>query len=147
MHFDLIILTTSESSEEYLINRSEPAKAISSAQGTLTGLVAQQTATNTESPDVKTDSLAMKDGLDIIMTAKVSDTAEKKAKRQDIIVVERDGTQAFVDGFVPKLAKQFGRMERVALEKLSSYLLKPKTTVISTIELSKPVPPRLPTAR
>ncbi|KAI4289981.1 MAG: hypothetical protein L6R35_000743 [Caloplaca aegaea] len=139
MHFDLIILTTSESSKEYLINHSEPAKAILSAQGILTGLVPHQTATNTESPDVKTVSLAMKDGLDIIMTAKVSDTPEKKAKRQDMVVVERDGTQAFVDALVPKLAEQFGRIERVALENLSSYPLKPKTTVISTVELGKPI--------
>lgn len=139
MQFDLIVLTTLESSEEYLIKRLASAKALLSTQGILTGLLPHDTASNVESTDVKTISLAMKNGMDIIMTAKLSGSPEKKFKGQDVILVERGGAQAFVDAFVPKLAERFGRIERVALEKLSSYPLMPKTTVISTIELDKPI--------
>ena len=137
--FDLVIFTTLESSEEYLLKRFESTKTVLGSQGVLTGLLPHQSASNVASTDFKTISLAMKDGMDIVMTTKLSDLPEKKAKEQDIIVVERAGTEAFVDAFIPKLAERFGHVERVALEKLSSYPLMPKTTVISTIELEKPI--------
>ena len=137
--FDLVIFTTLESSEEYLLKRFESTKAVLGSQGVLTGLLPHQSASNVGSTDFKTISLAMKDGMDVVMTTKLSDSPEKKPKEQDIIVVERAGTEAFVDAFIPKLAERFGHVERVALEKLSSYPLMPKTTVISTIELDKPI--------
>lgn len=137
--FDLVILTTLETSEEYLIKRLESAKMVLSTQGILTGILPYQTASKVGSTDVKTISLCMKDGLNIILTMKLSDPPEKKIKGQDVVLVERDGTQAFVNAFTIELAGSFGRVERVALEKLSSYPLMPKTTVISTIELGKPI--------
>ena len=137
--FDLVIFTTLESSEEYLLKRFESTKAVLGSQGILTGLLPHQSASNVGSTDFKTISLAMKDGMDIVLATKLSDSPEKKAKEQDIIVVERAGTEAFVDAFIPKLAERFGHVERVALEKLSSYPLMPKTTVISTVELAKPI--------
>lgn len=139
MEFDIIILTTPASSEEYLTKRLDSATAILSTQGFITGLLPHDTASKVESRELKTMTLDMKDGTDIVMITKLPESPEKKPKEQDVILVERDGTQAFVDGFIPELTERFGHIERVALDTLSSYPLKPKTTVISAIELDKPV--------
>ena len=139
MEFDIIILTTPASSEEYFTKRLDSATAILSTQGFITGLLPHDTASQVESRELKTMTLDMKDGTDIVMITKLPESPEKKSKEPNVILVERDGTQAFVDGFIPVLTERFGHIERVALDTLSSYPLKPKTTVISAIELDKPI--------
>ena len=136
---DIIILTTPASSEEYFTKRLDSTTAILGTQGFITGLLPHDTASKVESRDLKTMTLDMKDGTDIVMITKLPESSEKKPKEQNVILVERDGTQAFVDGFIPELTERFGHIERVAHDTLSSYPLKPKTTAISAIELDKPI--------
>lgn len=67
-------------------------------------------------------------------------TEAPKVKTRDILVVEEEYQSSFNDVLIRNLSKTLGQaVERVSLHSLTEATIKPKSTVISTIELTRPV--------
>ncbi|CAG8973482.1 hypothetical protein HYALB_00011077 [Hymenoscyphus albidus] len=66
-------------------------------------------------------------------------TEVAKIKRRDILVVEEAAQKSFNDILIKNLSKPLGQtVERVSLHDLTDAAVKPKSTIISTIELTRP---------
>ncbi|TVY83962.1 Reducing polyketide synthase DEP5 [Lachnellula suecica] len=65
-----------------------------------------------------------------------------KIKSKKVIIVEEQDQSAFNDSILPRLTEILGQdfeVQRVLLGELTALDFKPKTTIISTIELTRPV--------
>ena len=67
--------------------------------------------------------------------------AKKSSEQHNILVLERAGNEAFNDVLIAALSKRCfsGSVDRISLHKLLPDTIKPKTTVISTVELNAPI--------
>ncbi|RDW91779.1 polyketide synthase-nonribosomal peptide synthetase [Coleophoma crateriformis] len=75
-----------------------------------------------------------------IAVSTLKPTEKSESKPRDILVVEESAQSAFNDIMIDNLSKALGQVvERVSLDKLSQTMIKPKSTIISTIELTRPV--------
>ncbi|KAK4992377.1 Type I Iterative PKS [Elasticomyces elasticus] len=69
-----------------------------------------------------------------------ADASESKSKSSNILLVEEDEQSAFNNNLVHRLSQVLGRaVDRVSLLGLTKDMIKPKSTIITTIELNRPV--------
>ncbi|RAH71709.1 uncharacterized protein BO66DRAFT_400146 [Aspergillus aculeatinus CBS 121060] len=75
-----------------------------------------------------------------VVLRRLKNSDQKDPKMTSILVVEQEGDQAFNDFMAPMLAAYFKRdIRRVPLRQLSIAEFKSRPTVVSTIELHKPI--------
>ena len=137
--YDLII-ATAISGEEYCIDRLEPTKSLLAPGGAILGLLPREKAMTSEDPDFQVTDLPLEGSPLKFVLGRLSQELGKKPKQHDILLVEREGSEAFNDLLVTALSKKFKQdIKRVSLNKLLPTMITSKVTVISTVELTKPI--------
>lgn len=133
--YDLIILNA-QGAEQYGINGMQSLKYLVADGGAILGLMPADAGLTIEAADFPVVSLPLEGSPVKIAFAKHFEESKKKPKKRDIMLVEREGNEAFNDVLVPRLSKHFGQdIERVYLHKLLPQTIKPKATVVTTVEL------------
>ncbi len=137
--YDLVIATAT-SGEEYCINRLGSTKKLLVPGGTLLGLLPRDSPIATEDPEFQMTELPLEGSPLKFVAGRLSQQLKKKPKQYDIMLVEREGSEAFNDLLASALSRNFGQdIKRISLNKLLPDMMTPKATVISTIELKKPI--------
>lgn len=134
--YDLIILNA-QGAEQYGINGMQSLKHMVSQGGAMLALVPAEAVMTTEAADFPVVTLQLEGSPVKIALGKHVEEAQKKPKQRDIILVEREGNESFNNILVPTLSMHFGQeIERIYLHKLLPETIKPKATIVTTIELN-----------
>ena len=137
--YDLVIATEA-SGGEYCIDRLTSTKRLLAPGGVMLGLLPREVPLMSEDPEFQVTDLPLEGSPLKFVFGRFSQQAKKKPKQHDLILVEREGSQAFNDLLVSALSKKFGQeIKRISLNKLLPDMILPNATVISTIELKKPI--------
>lgn len=137
--YDLVI-ATAESGGEYLIDRLRSTKKLLAPGGTVVGLLPPEVPMMNDDTEFQTTDLPLKGSPLKFVLGRLSQGAKKTPKQHDIILVEREGSQAFNDLLASALSKKYGQdVKRIPLNRLLPDIITPKATVISTVELKKPL--------
>lgn len=137
--YDLVIATAT-SGQEYCIDRVESVKKLLAPGGAMLGLLPREVPMTSDEPNFQVTDLPLEDSPLKFAFARLSPQEAKTTKQHEIVLVEREGTEAFNDLLLSALSNKFGRdIKRISLHKLLPNMVPPKTTVISTVELKKPL--------
>lgn len=137
--YDLII-ATAVSGEEYCVNRLKFTKQLLAPGGVMLGLLPREVPMVSDDPEFQVMDLPLEGSPLKFVFGRLSHQVKKKPKQHDIMLVEREGSQAFNDLLVSALGKKFGQdIKRISLNNLLPDLVTPKATVISTVELKNPI--------
>lgn len=137
--FDLVIATAT-SGAEYCINRLGSTKKLVAPGGAILGLLPTEVPVKSEDPELQLTDLPLEGSPLKFILGRLSQQVQKKPKQRDIMLVEREGGKAFNDFLASALVKKFGQdIKRISLNKLLPEMVTPKATVISTVELNKPI--------
>ena len=137
--YDLVIATAT-SGEEYCVNRLESTKKLLAPGGTMLGLLSREVPTTSEDREFQVTDLPLEGSPLKFFFGTLSPELKKKPKQHDIMLVEREGSEEFNDLLVSALSERFGKdIKRISLNKLLPDMITPKATIISTVELNKPL--------
>ena len=137
--YDLVIATAT-SGGEYCIDRLRATKELLAPGGAMLGLLPIDVPMTSEDPELQVTDLPLEGSSLKFVLGRLSQQSTKKPKHHDILLVEREGSETLNDLLVPALSKKFEQdVRRISLNKLVPDMITPKATVISTVELNKPI--------
>ena len=137
--YDLVIVTAT-SGAEYCINRLGSTKKLLAPGGAMLGLLPREVPMTSSDPEFQLTDLPLEGSTLKFVFGRLSQQTRTKPKQHDVMLVEREGSQTFNDLLVSALSKRFGHdIKRISLNKLLPDMVTPKSTVISTVELEKPI--------
>lgn len=137
--YDLVIATAT-SGAEYCIDKLVSTKILLAPGGAMLGLLPTDLPMTSEDPELQVMDLPLEGSSLKFVLGRLSQQEKKKPKQHDIMLVEREGSQAFNNLLVAALSEKFGQdIKRISLNKLLPEMITPKATVISTVELSRPI--------
>ena len=137
--YDLVIATAT-SGQEYCIDRLESIKKLLAPGGAILGLLPRELPMTSDEPKFQVTDLPLEDSPLKLVFARLSPQVAKNTRQREVLLVESEGNEAFNDLLLSALSKRLGRdIKRISLHKLLPNMISPKTTVISTVELKKPI--------
>ena len=138
--YDLIIFPNSQVAEEIVSKRLELLNSLFTAQGAVLGLLPLDAAGVADHPGFASIEVPMNESSERIILGRHYAQYREGPQPYGLVLVERSGNDAFNALLAQRASDHFGRqVERVSLDKLTPSNIGPKTTVITTIELSTPI--------
>ena len=136
--YDLVIAPP-QSVEEYAFKRVNSTMDLVAEGGYVMAFLPTEVALPTKRATTVFEIPLPDIGAKIYLGKKLpKEEAKKPSKQHNILIVERAGNEAFNDVLIAALSKRFfsGSVDRISLHKLLPNTIKPKATVISTVELN-----------